>query len=131
MESGYLNLITRQIDPVHYLLIDGYYYTLSFKMSNKVTSIMDQENTYINLAYKPTRLNRKGPFKVERPLLSTDEIQQIEHDKSNILVDIEIIADEAEILEFQQLSKKRRFNYFPKITNANDHVLLKYKRRDL
>lgn len=122
---GYLNLITSQIDPVHFLKIDNNYYTLSFRKSNKVSFIQEKRFVWLDFSYDNSApVNRRGPFKVKRKQLTTSQFEQEIIGKSKAIA--EVITDDREIMKFQEISETNCFNYFPK-KYMTKCVLIKYQ----
>lgn len=127
MELGYLNLITSQIDPVHYIKQGDYYYTLTFINSNKVTFLKNNNLALIEHAYGENCDNYTGPFDVVRDNVDGATFDQMQLQVDIFTVDCQLIYDQAQIREFQKLSTGINFNYFPD-EYIEDVLLLKYRR---
>lgn len=125
MERGYLNMISRQVDPVHYLKIDGSYYTLSFSDSYKVSHVRDNQSIHIEFSYDPTTENYMGPFDVKRDILPAIELKTKLEEDSVIKYEAEVIEDLETIKWFQNLSELNDFNYFP-ADYIDEIVLIRY-----
>ncbi len=130
MERSYLNLITSQIDPVHYIKIDETYYTLTFRESNKVTFIQEHKQAIIELAYDLQVDNYVGPFDVSREQVTSTQFQDLQANSKYILVAAEVIDDQDQINNFQKLSEDYNFYYFPD-EYIDEIVLLKYTKKSL
>lgn len=129
MERSYLNLVTSQIDPVHYIKIDNYYYTLSFEDSCKVAFINKHKQALIELAYDLNVENYVGPFDVKRKQVDKQQFEIMKQDKKYIIVDASIIKDKQQIADFQKLSEDINFYYFPE-EYIGEIVLIKYKKKE-
>lgn len=125
MERGYLNMISRQVDPVHYLKIDGSYHTLSFSDSYKVSHVRDNQSIHIEFSYDPTTENYMGPFDVKRDILPAIELKTKLEEDSVIKYEAEVIEDLETIKWFQDLSELNDFNYFP-ADYIDEIVLIRY-----
>lgn len=125
MERGYLNMISRQVDPVHYLKIEGKYYTLSLANSYKVSHVRDNQFIHIELCYDPATENYMGPFDVKRDILPAIELKTKLDKKCVIKCDAEVIEDLETIKWFQDLSELNDFNYFP-ADYIDEIVLIRY-----
>lgn len=126
MKFGYLNLITSQIDPVHYIKRGDYYYTLTFINSNKVTFIKNTTHALIEFGHGNITDNYTGPFTVSREQISSELYSQLQKTDGYCLVSCEIITDKQDIIDFQKLSIDSNFYYFPD-EYIEDILLLKYK----
>lgn len=126
MKRGYLNCITSQTDPVHYMKINDYYYTLSFRESNKVTFIEENNKLLANFVYEKNIENCQGPFEVERPKVSLSEYNEILNESTAKEMEAEVIEDINKITEFQAYSESNQFNYFPE-GYIEEIVLIRYK----
>lgn len=126
MQLGYLNLITKQIDPVHYIKRGDYYYTLTFIKSNKVSFIENNSQALIEFGHEHLTDNYTGPFKVQREQVSSRLYSTLQATDGYYSVSCEVITDKQEILDFQALSIQANFYYFPD-EYIEDILLLKYK----
>lgn len=126
MKRGYLNCVTSQVDPVHYMKIDDYYYTLSFRESNKVTFIKANDKLLANFIYEKNTENYQGPFEVERPKVTTSEYNETMKESTAKEMKAEIIDDIAKVTKFQEYSESNQFNYFPD-DYIEEIVLIRYK----
>ncbi len=124
MQKGYLDLITSQVDPVHFIKIDDVYYTLSFKLSNKVSFIIAHDYCLIQFSYDMHPVeNHVGPFIVKRKQINVDDYL---NKKTVKKMKAQVIENKDEIKEFLRLSKKEDFYYFDD-SYIDQIVLIKYK----
>lgn len=128
MEKGFLLLVGNYYDLVHYILIDGIYYTLSRDNVEKIDDINNNVDFYIK---KVTLANLEqtrddDPYYLNEPRLSKEDRAAIISDEQYTKVAVDINRDETDIVAFQQLSVKEDFAYF-KDLKTEPVVLLEYK----
>ncbi len=131
MEFGYLNLIGSHIDLVHYILIDGVYYTLT---RNNVAKTEDYHNGldfYIEFVLDLDALTGEDKYYMNRPALTSEERTAYINSDATHKVSVELVTDQDEIDAFQALSVENDFYYFEDYENERlDIVLMKYKKLD-
>lgn len=130
MEKGFLLLVGNYYDLVHYILIDGIYYTLSRDKVEKIEDIDNQVQFYIKKVTL-TQLEEErneDPYYLNEPMLSEEVRERIAKDSEYRKVTIEINRNESDLIDFQDLSIKEDFAYF-KDLKTEPVVLLEYKEQ--
>lgn len=127
MEKGFLLLIGNYYDLVHYIEIDGCYYTLSRDHVEKIFDIDAGITFYI----KKTELSDleqarpEDPYYLQAPKLTAAERAMLDTDPQFKKIEITIDRNQRAIEEFQQLSIREDFAYFKNL-EEEQVVLLKY-----
>ncbi len=131
MKKGYLKLMCSEIDLVHYILIDETYYTLTRDHVIKVYDIKDNKQFYIEFIDSLKTLEDNDeidPYFINASPLTDEDIKSFESNENIYPVEIELISDQKEVMDFHNLSVKEDFYYFKDILNEEYPVLLmKYK----
>lgn len=128
MEKGFLLLVGNYYDLVHYILVDGIYYTLSRDNVEKIEDIDNQVEFYIKKVTlaELEQAREEDPYYLKEPKLTEEKRAQIAADNEYSKVTIEINRSETDIAEFQELSINEDFAYF-KDLKTEPVVLLEYK----
>ncbi len=131
MKKGFLKLISSEIDLVHYIEIDDVYYTLTRDFVPKIEDYKNGNDFYIEFVDSLEQLekdNPTDPYFLNRSPLTDYEKEVIRISNNCHLVDIELIYDQKEVMDFHNLSVKEDFYYFKDIENEPHNILLmKYK----
>lgn len=130
MEKGFLLLTGNYYDLVHYIEIEGVYYTLSRDNVEKITDIDNSVEFYIKKVdiKQLKQMRPTDPFYFEEPKLSEKIRLDLKSDDTFKAVSININRDQEAINKFQKLSVENHFAYFRDISNEQV-VLLEYKER--
>lgn len=129
MEKGFLLLVGNYYDLVHYIEVDGVYYTLSRDNVEKITDINEGVEFYIKkVTLTELEESRKvDPYYLEQPKLSEQERDEIIASTEYHPITIAINNDSQVIEDFQALSVKEEFAYFKDLSEETV-VLLEYKQ---
>ncbi|WOO89240.1 hypothetical protein R2F61_00630 [Mollicutes bacterium LVI A0078] len=130
MEKGFLLLVGNYYDLVHYILIDGIYYTLSRDNVEKIEDIDNQVQFYIKKVTL-TQLEEErseDPYFLNEPKLAEEDIKRIATGNEYSKVTININRNNQDLIDFQDLSIREDFAYF-KDLKTEPVVLLEYKEQ--